>query len=151
MADPLSDEIATDALLRTAVPPSRVAPLTPEESEAQRLGTRSPALDLARGWFMPAQSMTYPDTPEANRAYAAALAQAHAAGGGKVPPMPGSQMFSEGQGTIIDLLQDVGPKGLAAMKILGPAAKAIGGAALHTGDPLSLGLIGGALHPSWIS
>lgn len=152
MADPLADEVSTDALLRTAVPPSRTAPpLTSEESEAQRLGTRSPGLEFLRSFFMPAQSMKYPDTAEANRVYAEALAQAHAAGGGKVPPMPGSQMFTEGQGTIIDLLQDVGPKGLAALKVLGPAAKAIGGAALHTGDPLSLGLIGGALHPSWIS
>lgn len=148
MPDPLSDEFDTDALLRTAVPPSRVPPMTEEETERQRAGI-NPLFNLAREYFTPAQAMRNPDTPEARRAYAEALTRAHAAGGGKVPPLPGSEMFTPGQGMTMDLLSNVGPKALAAFKALAPAAKAIG--AIHAGDPLSLGLIGGALHPSWIS
>lgn len=143
MPDPLSDLYAPelDAMLPgTPQRPSRSELISAQMQRAgEALRTAGTA---AREWFMPTQSMRNPDTPELQRAYADALAKAHAAGGGRLPPMPGGEMFDRSQAEVLDLLQDVGPKGLGALKVLGPAAK--GATALK-------GLIGGALHPAWIS
>jgi hypothetical protein len=65
---------------------------------------------------MPAQSLRYPDTPEARAAYDHALRQARAAGGGKLPPMPGSPVFTPGQGMTLDLAANVGPKVIGVAK-----------------------------------
>jgi hypothetical protein len=78
-----------------------------------------PTAEKLREWFMPAQSMRYADTPELRAAYDQALLRAHAKGGGKVPPVPGSPMFSPGQGIALDLAANwdrkflVSPKGCA--------------------------------------
>jgi hypothetical protein len=116
-------------------PPQRPSRMSVIADQARRAG------DALREYFMPAQSMRHADTPELRAAYDKALAQAHAAGGGKLPDLPGSPLFSHQQGLALDLASNLGAKGLGA---LGIGVKGLG--ALKT-----LGLIGGGLHPEWIS
>jgi hypothetical protein len=74
---------------------------------------------------MPAESLRYSDTPETRRAYDETWQRVRAAGGGHLPPVPGSPVLPETDAFLIDLLANVGPKGLAALKFMRPAGKAV--------------------------
>jgi GNAT superfamily N-acetyltransferase len=128
MADPLAPQTSDDALkpgdwIGADIDPNNpVLPGPPQRPS--RLQAFEAVSQPLREYFMPAESLRYPDTPEARRAYDEAWQRARTAGGGRLPPIPGSPVLPEDDAFLIDLLANVGPKGLAALKFLRPAGKA---------------------------
>ena len=119
----------------------RLTPLTENDRDLiaaqQSQGRFAPLAKAAADYFMPFSTMRYPDTPEARRAYDEAWARAHAAGGGRLPPVPGSPRFTPAQGFGLDILANVGGKVVGAVKGL----SALKGAAAVKGMAAGAGAV----------